>query len=82
MGIFPKAGGITHAMILVKNPHFFNSWQEPITSAPVVDQFWPESTKKKCLLMFWIKKKTTLPMMMTVMMMRIDCALVFPLSCL
>ena len=69
-------------MILVKNPHFFHSWQEPIISAPVVCQFWPESTKKKCLLMFWIKKKTTLPMMMTVMMMRIDCALVFPPSCL
>ena len=39
-------------MILVKNPHIFHSWQEPIISAPVVGQFWPESTKKKCLLMF------------------------------
>lgn len=27
----------------------------------IVGQFWPESTKKKCLLMFWIKRRQHCP---------------------
>ena len=58
-------------MILVKNPHFFHSW----SVLARIDQ-------EKMFTDVLNKKKTTLPMMMTVMMMRIDCTLVFPPSCL